>query len=77
MTDRERELLSALARYDAFKSIAVLQYYHPELKGYTKHQLLTSAAVLVRDGLAARTVGRPHRETKYRITDEGRKRLPS
>ncbi len=75
MTDRERELLSALAQYDAFKSIAVLQYYHPRLNEYTRYQLLTSAAVLVRDGLVVRTVGRPHRETKYRITSRGRETL--
>jgi hypothetical protein len=66
LTDRERALLEALRKYDSFKSVPVLQHYHPELKRYTKGQLFSSAKTLVDNGLALRTVTNPEREARYR-----------
>ena len=77
MTDRDRKMLAALASYDCFKSVPVLQYYHPELKEYTKSQLFSSASRLYRDGLILRTITTPEREARYRITEQGRKVLAS
>jgi hypothetical protein len=74
LTEREQALLEALADYDEFGSVLVIQYKYPRLKIYSKHELFHSAGVLVKLGLALRAVANPERETKYRISDEGRKR---
>jgi len=71
MTDRDRELLEVLAGQDGFKSVPVLQYYHPQLRQYSKHQLFASAAVLIKAALALRTVASIEREARYRISDDG------
>lgn len=70
MTDRDREVLAALAEHDDFISVPVLRWKHPDLQAYTKGQLFFSMGRLVKDELVKRTIGW-EREARYRITEKG------
>lgn len=77
MTDREEELLKAMASRDSFAAMPVLMYYHKPLQAWTPNQLSPSAARLVRDGYAVRAFHNPGRQSRYRITEAGRAFLDS
>jgi hypothetical protein len=77
MTEKERELLAAMAARPGFTAMPVLIYHHEPLQAWTPHQLAPSAAKLVRDGYALRAFSNPGRESRYRITEAGRVILAS
>lgn len=72
MTEKERELLAAMADRPSFTAMPVLIYHHEPLQAWTPHQLAPSAAKLVRDGYALRAFSNPGRQSRYRITEAGR-----
>lgn len=72
MTDRERELLVAMAARPGFTAMPVLMYYHRPLQAWAPRALSPFAAKLVRDGYAVRAYANPGRQSRYRITEAGR-----